>query len=420
MNTKKSNILYTLFLCVCVFSFAFFIFFGVILSKRNYNYTEDYNIAMKLNNYKIKMSNAIYTTDTHRFIFTFSVLAESSADKAAFPYISEVRSYDKNSRNTKYLPEYIHLERNNISEYISVENVAEDFIYMAIYATSTTPEYQDSNTIDEFGDEVPGEIHPEESHTVYCTIDRRDVKFMTAEEAKKLTVPQENESEIDDSSDDDTSREYDEVTITSSVKNVTVPPYTFTTPDTQKASTDRENSQASSSGSSASDSSSSADHGGRGNGNGGGGGGNGGGGGYYPEPEPETTTTASETTVSSTAPSETPTPSSTTPSPTTTIPSASPPEPITTPAQIHPDTIRIESDFDNNLIKLTVGNETILRAIVLPDNASIKDVVWSSNKPEIAEVDGSGRVKALSKGKAIITAQTVDRGLKASCMVTVE
>ena len=55
----------------------------------------------------------------------------------------------------------------------------------------------------------------------------------------------------------------------------------------------------------------------------------------------------------------------------------------------------------------------------VPDNAINKNVKWESNRPDIATVDSNGNVTAVSKGKAIITATTEDKGLKASCMITV-
>lgn len=86
---------------------------------------------------------------------------------------------------------------------------------------------------------------------------------------------------------------------------------------------------------------------------------------------------------------------------------------------VHADTIRIESDFENNNITLNINEKTQLKAVVLPENAVDRSVTWTSNKSEICEVDSTGRVTAKAKGKAIITAKTADGGLSASCMVTV-
>lgn len=49
----------------------------------------------------------------------------------------------------------------------------------------------------------------------------------------------------------------------------------------------------------------------------------------------------------------------------------------------------------------------------------IKALDGACNKTGIIEIDSEGKVKAIAKGKVIVTAETNDGGLKASCMVTV-
>ena len=60
-----------------------------------------------------------------------------------------------------------------------------------------------------------------------------------------------------------------------------------------------------------------------------------------------------------------------------------------------------------------------LVATVLPNNATNKNVTWSSNNSNIATVDSNGIVSAVTTGSAIITVTTVDGGYTASCEVTV-
>ncbi len=59
-----------------------------------------------------------------------------------------------------------------------------------------------------------------------------------------------------------------------------------------------------------------------------------------------------------------------------------------------------------------------LKAILSPESATERDILWNSNYPEIASVDEDGNVNAISCGSAIITAKTVT-GLTAKCEVTV-
>ena len=68
---------------------------------------------------------------------------------------------------------------------------------------------------------------------------------------------------------------------------------------------------------------------------------------------------------------------------------------------------------------IKVGEEKQLTANVLPAYADNKKVTWTSDKPGIATVDESGKVKGVAKGEAVITATTEDGGHTDSCTVTV-
>ena len=65
-------------------------------------------------------------------------------------------------------------------------------------------------------------------------------------------------------------------------------------------------------------------------------------------------------------------------------------------------------------------NATVtLKATVKPDNATNKKVIWSSSNSSVAKVDSNGKVTALKRGKAVITAKTADGSKTAKCTVTV-
>ncbi len=76
--------------------------------------------------------------------------------------------------------------------------------------------------------------------------------------------------------------------------------------------------------------------------------------------------------------------------------------------------------LDKSNITIYLGEEDTLTATILPDNATKKSVTWSSNLPEIANVDENGKVVAHSVGEATITVKTDDEGLTATCKVTVK
>lgn len=70
-------------------------------------------------------------------------------------------------------------------------------------------------------------------------------------------------------------------------------------------------------------------------------------------------------------------------------------------------------------LSLVEGATAQLTATVEPDNATNREVTWSSDKPEIATVDQTGKVTALKEGSANITVTTEDGGKTATCAVTV-
>ena len=68
---------------------------------------------------------------------------------------------------------------------------------------------------------------------------------------------------------------------------------------------------------------------------------------------------------------------------------------------------------------ILVGDNEILTATVLPENATNQKVTWKSDKPEIASVDANGKVTGVAAGEATITVTTEDGGKTATCKVTV-
>ena len=74
--------------------------------------------------------------------------------------------------------------------------------------------------------------------------------------------------------------------------------------------------------------------------------------------------------------------------------------------------------LNKTALSLTVGDTETLTATITPDNATNKNVTWSSDTPSVASVN-NGVVTAVAPGTATITATTVDGGFTATCTVTV-
>ena len=75
-------------------------------------------------------------------------------------------------------------------------------------------------------------------------------------------------------------------------------------------------------------------------------------------------------------------------------------------------------ELNASSMELGMGEYRILRATVLPSNASNKNMTWSSSNPSVAKVE-SGKVTALKRGTATITVKTESGNKTATCNVTV-
>lgn len=86
------------------------------------------------------------------------------------------------------------------------------------------------------------------------------------------------------------------------------------------------------------------------------------------------------------------------------------------------ETIPIESvTVEPSSLLMAVGESSVLKAIVLPEQASIKTVRWSVTEgSEVVSVDENGKVIALKDGRAVVTATGTGSEKSGNCTVTVE
>lgn len=76
--------------------------------------------------------------------------------------------------------------------------------------------------------------------------------------------------------------------------------------------------------------------------------------------------------------------------------------------------------LNKTALNLTIGASESLVATISPSNATNKNVEWTSSNTNVATVDTTGKVKAISTGSAIITVKTKDGAKVATCNVTVK
>lgn len=76
--------------------------------------------------------------------------------------------------------------------------------------------------------------------------------------------------------------------------------------------------------------------------------------------------------------------------------------------------------LNKNTLILDIGETETLIATVLPENATIKEVFYTSNKPSVAIVgNNNGIISPIDLGKAIITVTTIDGNKTAKCELEV-
>lgn len=94
---------------------------------------------------------------------------------------------------------------------------------------------------------------------------------------------------------------------------------------------------------------------------------------------------------------------------------------VKTPGESEEENVDVSSiTLNKNSTTLEIGNSEQLTATVLPENATVKLVEWSSSNSNVVEVDSNGIIVAKAAGTAAITCSALDEsGVTATCSVTV-
>ena len=89
--------------------------------------------------------------------------------------------------------------------------------------------------------------------------------------------------------------------------------------------------------------------------------------------------------------------------------------------KVHVDNPMTGMVISNEELSLTTGITRTLRAWCVPnDTSDDKTITWSSSDPDVVSVTDSGRIKTLSEGTAVITAQAGSLPHIVTCTVTVD
>ena len=88
--------------------------------------------------------------------------------------------------------------------------------------------------------------------------------------------------------------------------------------------------------------------------------------------------------------------------------------------QKEPDTVAVESvTLDITSVTITEGRTSKVVAMISPENATNKKILWTTSNSDVATVS-EGIITAVAPGSATIIAKSDDGGKKASCSVTVK
>ena len=78
-----------------------------------------------------------------------------------------------------------------------------------------------------------------------------------------------------------------------------------------------------------------------------------------------------------------------------------------------------ELRMDNRSVTVDTWDDIQLTATILPYDADNKSIVWSSDNPDVADVNGKGVVTGVKAGQTVIRATSEDEGISDFCVVTV-
>ena len=78
-----------------------------------------------------------------------------------------------------------------------------------------------------------------------------------------------------------------------------------------------------------------------------------------------------------------------------------------------------DMQINTESLMLQVGDSFIVRPTIFPEDANNQNVIYSSDNKEIAKVDSTGIITAVSKGSTMITVQTEEGNIKREIQITV-
>lgn len=385
-SPKASSKIYKIFTIVTAVLAVLFLTSNSWIASLTYkSKSNGYNKTMSLNGYNIKVTDATYYDNVCEFVIKCRLSGSDTG--ATYPEVTAV-NFDDDLTDHKFTSGNKY---DDYSRKITVKNPPSNFKIMRVVIKTSMPDTKYDDAYDEFGEKIPAHTEKGKTITLRVTIDRKDMQT----HAVKIVPGYSEESSNANTTSSLYNSETSKITSQQAVAVTTQATATTTHDLSEKAAeasqTSRTTTEKRQPATAEMNTKPAETR-------------------DYNEPAyaPPQTTGATHN-ESAYAPPQT-----------TAATHNEPAQAETTTTQARVYSIKLATEFEYNDVQIKVGEHTQLRAEVKPDNAVNKNVKWESNRPDIATVDSNGRVTAVAKGKAIISAVTEDKGLQASCMVTVE
>lgn len=386
VSPKASSKIYMIFTIVTAVLAVLFLTSNSWITSLTYkSKSNGYNKTMSLNGYNIKVTDAAYYDNVCEFVIKCRISGSDTG--ATYPEVTAV-NFDDDLTDHKFTAGNKY---DDYSRKITVKNPPSNFKIMRVVIKTSMPDTKYDDAYDEFGEKIPAHTEKGKTITLRVTIDRKDMQTHAVKIVPGYSEESSNANTTSGLYNSETSKITSQQAVAVTTQATAPTTHDLSEKAAEASQTSRTTTEKRQPATAEMNTKPAETR-------------------DYNEPAyaPPQTTDATHNEPAYAPPQ------------TTAATHNEPAQAETTTTQARVYSIKLATEFEYNDVQIKVGEHTQLRAEVKPDNAVNKNVKWESNHPDIATVDSNGRVTAVAKGKAIISAVTEDKGLQASCMVTVE
>ena len=386
VSPKASSKIYMIFTIVTAVLAVLFLTSNSWITSLTYkSKSNGYNKTMSLNGYNIKVTDAAYYDNVCEFVIKCRISGSDTG--ATYPEVTAV-NFDDDLTDHKFTAGNKY---DDYSRKITVKNPPSNFKIMRVVIKTSMPDTKYGDAYDEFGEKIPAHTEKGKTITLRVTIDRKDMQTHAVKIVPGYSEESSNANTTSGLYNSETSKITSQQAVAVTTQATAPTTHDLSEKAAEASQTSRTTTEKRQPATAEMNTKPAETR-------------------DYNEPAyaPPQTTDATHNEPAYAPPQ------------TTAATHNEPAQAETTTTQARVYSIKLATEFEYNDVQIKVGEHTQLRAEVKPDNAVNKNVKWESNRPDIATVDSNGRVTAVAKGKAIISAVTEDKGLQASCMVTVE